>query len=91
MSKSRSNNDKPFYVDVGTSIVAVRCASNHDVLMQYDYSLCPNSLNFAKGICNRMNMEVEFGRPPMNCDIGNALELMKQAVAEAAGESEVAK
>ena len=57
---SRSNHDKPFYVDVGTSIVAIRCASNHDVLMRYDYSLSPNALNFAKGICDRMNREVEL-------------------------------
>lgn len=60
---SRSNYDKPFYVDVGTSLVAVRCASNHDMLMRYDYSLHPHSLDFAKGICDRMNREVEFVRP----------------------------
>lgn len=69
---SRSNFDKPFYVDVGTSIVAIRCASNHDVLMRYDYSLSPNSLNFAKGMCNRMNREVELSRPLRNCDVGTA-------------------
>lgn len=34
---SRSNYDKPFYVDVGTSIAAVRCASNSDVLCRYDH------------------------------------------------------
>ena len=33
---SRSNYDKPFYVDVGTSIVAIRCASNHDVIWRKD-------------------------------------------------------
>ena len=69
---SRSNYNKPFYVDVGTSIVAIRCASNHDVLMRYDYSLRPNSLNFAKGMCNRMNREVEICRPQRNCDVGTA-------------------
>ena len=67
---SRSNYDKPFYVDIGTSMVAIRCASNHDVLMRYDYSLRPNSLNFAKGMCNRMNREVEIGKPLRNCDVG---------------------
>lgn len=36
----RSNYDKPFYVDVGTSIVAIRCASNHDVIIRYDYVWC---------------------------------------------------
>lgn len=71
---SRSNFDKPFYVDVGTSVVAIRCESNHDVLMRYDYSLRPNSLNFAKGMCNRMNREVEISRPLRNCDVGTAEE-----------------
>lgn len=71
---SRSNHDKPFYVDVGTRLVAVRCASNHDVLMRYDYSLHPHSLDFAKGICDRMNKEVELRRPLRNCDVGTAEE-----------------
>lgn len=31
---SRSNYDKPFYVDVGISMVAIRCASNHDVIVE---------------------------------------------------------
>lgn len=75
---SRSNFDKPFYVDVGTSIAAIRCASNHDVLMRYDYSWHPNSLDFAKGLCNRMNKEAEIGRPPRNCDVGTAEEQAKK-------------
>ena len=75
---SRSNHDKPFYVDVGTRLVAVRCASNHDVLMRYDYSLHPHSLDFAKGICDRMNKEVELSRPPRNCDVGTAEEQAKK-------------
>ena len=74
MSRSRSNNGTPFYVDVGTSFAAIRCASNHDVLMRYNHSLCPHSLNFAKGMCDRMNREVEFGRPLRNCDVGTAEE-----------------
>ena len=67
---SRSNIDNPFYVDVGTSIVAIRCASNHDVLMRYNYLLRPNSLNFAKGMCNRMNREVEISKAQMPYEEG---------------------
>lgn len=68
---SRSNNGKPFYVDVGTSIVAVRCASNHDVLVQYDYGWHPSTLELAKEVCDRMNREVEIGKPLRNCDVGS--------------------
>ena len=35
---SRRNTDKHFYVDVGTSIAAVRCQSNRDVLIRFDNS-----------------------------------------------------
>lgn len=71
---SRSNYDKPFYVDVGTSVVAIRCASNHDVLVRYDRVLHPQILNFAKGVCDRMNSEFEaalkrerlLSKPPEN-------------------------
>ena len=80
---SRSNYDKPFYVDVGTSIVAIRCASNHDVLMRYDYSLRPHSLNFAKGMCNRMNREVGILDKQMERIVRDAIlsyeELYKEA------------
>jgi len=71
---SRSNYGKPFYVDVGTSIVAIRCASNHDVLVQYDFAWNPPTLHLAKGICDRMNREAEIGRPLRNCDVGTAEE-----------------
>ena len=71
---SRSNYDKPFYVDVGTSIVAVRCASNHDVVLQYDHSLHPSVIKFARDACDRMNKEAEIGKPPRNCDVGTAEE-----------------
>lgn len=54
---SRSNYDKPFYVDVGTSIVAVRCASNHDVVLQYDHSWRPGAIELAENACARMNKE----------------------------------
>lgn len=57
---SRSNYDKPFYVDVGTSIVAVRCASNHDVILEYDHSRHPSVIELAKTVCDRMNKEAEI-------------------------------
>ena len=71
---SRSNYDKPFYVDVGTSIVAVRCASNHDVVLRYDHSLHPSVIKFARDACDRMNKEAEIGKPLRNCDVGTAEE-----------------
>ena len=71
---SRSNYDKPFYVDVGTGIVAIRCASNSDVIFEYDYRRCPQVIQFAKDACNRMNREVEICRPLRNCDVGTADE-----------------
>ena len=71
---SRSNYDKPFYVDVGTSIVAVRCASNHDVILRYDHSLHPSVIKFARDACDRMNKEAEIGKPIRNCDVGTAEE-----------------
>ena len=71
---SRSNYNKPFYVDVGTSIVAVRCASNHDVVLQYDHSRHPSVIELAETVCDRMNKEAEIGRPRRNCDVGTAEE-----------------
>lgn len=56
---SRSNYDKPFYVDVGTSVVAIRCASNDDVLVSYDFTGYPFRLKLAKDMCERMNSEFE--------------------------------
>lgn len=75
---SRSNYNKPFYVDVGTSVVAIRCASNHDVIVEYDYGLHPYTLNLAKDLCDRMNREVEIGRPRRNCDVGTVEERAKR-------------
>ena len=71
---SRSNYDKPFYVDVGTSIAAIRCASNNDVIFEYDYTKCPQVIQFAKDACDRINREVEISRPLRNCDVGTAEE-----------------
>ena len=75
---SRSNHDKPFYVDVGTSIVAVRCASNHDIVLRYDHSRHPSVIELAETVCNRMNKEAEIGRPRRNCDVGTAEEQSKR-------------
>ena len=71
----RSNYDKPFYVDVGTSIVAVRCASNHDVVLEYDHARMPYAIELAEKACDRMNREAEIGRPRRNCDVYTADEL----------------
>lgn len=71
---SRSNFDKPFYVDVGTSCIAIRCASNHDVIRTFCLIALPHTLELAKEICDRMNKEAEIGRPPRNCDVGTAAE-----------------
>lgn len=71
---SRSNYDKPFYVDVGTSIVAIRCASDHDVVFRYDHALHPSSIELAEAACDRINKEAEIGRPRRNCDVGTAKE-----------------
>lgn len=57
---SRSNYDKPFYVDVGTSIVAIRCASNHDVVCRRDHGIHPTSIKLMRDACDRMNLEFEL-------------------------------
>lgn len=57
---SRSNTDKPFYVDVGTSIVAIRCQSNHDVIDRINYVRLGNVyIEMANNMCDRMNAEVD--------------------------------
>ena len=57
---SRSNIDKPFFVDVGTSIAAVRCQSNRDVLDHFDHvRLGKAGIEMAKKMCDRMNAEVD--------------------------------
>ena len=57
---SRSNIDKPFFVDVGTSIAAVRCQSNMDVLDRFDHvSLGNAGIEMAEKMCDRMNAEVD--------------------------------
>ena len=57
---SRSNYDKPFFVDVGTSIAAVRCQSNSDVLDRFDHvRMGKAGIEMAEKMCDRMNEEVE--------------------------------
>ena len=57
---SQSNIDKPFYVDVGTSIAAVRCQSNRDVLYRFDHvSIGKAGIEMANNMCDRMNAEVD--------------------------------
>lgn len=57
---SRSNYDKPFYVDVGTSIVAVRCASNHDVVFWDDHVRRGKwAIKEAERVCARLNAETD--------------------------------
>ena len=75
---SRSNYDKPFYVDVGTSIVAIRCASNRDVVFRRDHADHPYVIKIAEEACDRMNQEAEIGRPLRNCDVGTAEEQAKR-------------
>ena len=57
---SRSNNDKPFYVDIGTSIVAIRCASNHDVVERMDHEWNKGAIPYIESVCDRMNREAEL-------------------------------
>ena len=57
---SRSNIDKPFFVDVGTSIAAVRCQSNMDVLDRFDHVMLGKAgIEMANNMCDRMNAEVD--------------------------------
>ena len=63
---SRSNFDKPFYVDVGTSIAAIRCASNHDVVCSIDHHGWKNSIELLEKDCDRMNQEAERFYVPTN-------------------------
>ena len=64
----------PFYVDVGTSVVAVRCASNHDVIWRADHGLGGKSwIDEAKRICARMNEEAQHS-------VGNGAKMREALV-----------
>ena len=82
MSKFKKDCN-PFYVDVGTSIVAVRCASNHDVLMRYDYSWNPHLLNLAKEVCDRMNKEAKVEAEQIERIVRDAILSYEQLYKEA--------
>lgn len=79
---SRSNYDKPFYVDIGTSIAAVRCASNHDVVYRRDHILYNGAIKEVEELCDRLNKECELflktqaalAIPPRNGEVGTAKE-----------------
>ena len=57
---SRSNYDKPFYVDVGTSIAAIRCASDGDVIDGMDHHGQKYVIKIIEDKCDRMNREFEL-------------------------------
>ena len=75
---SRSNYDKPFYVDVGTSIVAVRCASNHEAVYEYDFTQCPQIIKLTEDTCDRMNKEVEIYNSDNYAKLREALIKVKE-------------
>jgi hypothetical protein len=57
---SRSNYGKPFYVDVGTSIAAVRCASDREIVAMYDHGRAGRwAIEEAERICDKLNSEVK--------------------------------
>ena len=55
--KYKKNTDNPFYVDIGTSVVAIRCSSNHDVVHRLDHAHSTGSIDYLKQMCARMNEE----------------------------------
>ena len=80
---SRSNIDKPFYVDVGTSIAAVRCQSNMDVLDRFDHvRLGKAGIEMAEKMCDRMNEEVEKFMAAKDAEIEKLRALVKELADE---------
>lgn len=55
--KYKKNTDNPFYVDIGTSVVAIRCSSNHDVVHWLDHVYRKGSIDYLEQMCARMNEE----------------------------------
>ena len=78
-----SKDGKPFYVDVGTSVVAIRCASNHDVLGRYDHVWRPNTIEYAKFVCDRMNKEVAIEAAKIERIVRDAILSYEQLYKEA--------
>ena len=78
---SRSNYDKPFFVDVGTSIAAVRCQSNLDVIDSFCHiSMGKAGIDMAEKTCARMNAEVELVMAAKDAEIAKLHELVKELV-----------
>lgn len=64
---SRSNYDKPFYVDVGTSIAAIRCASDDYVIDWMDHHGYKDIIKIIEDKCDRLNQEAkQFYAPTGN-------------------------
>lgn len=57
---SRSNYDKPFYVDMGKDIASIRCASNGDVIDSLDHNGSEHAIKIIERTCERMNREFEL-------------------------------
>ena len=80
---SRSNIDKPFYVDIGTSIAAVRCQSNMDVLDRFDHvRLGKAGIEMAEEMCDRMNAEVDKFMAAKDVEIAELRECLKMAIVD---------
>lgn len=77
---SRSNYDKPFYVDVGTSIAAIECASNGDVVDWMDHHGQKEIIKIIEDKCDRLNQEAKQFYAPT----GNAAA-MREALMEIKG------
>ena len=77
---SRSNYDKPFFIDVGTSLVAVRCQSNMDVIYTFDHRIGKYGIEMAEKMCDRINAEVELVMAAKDAEIAKLRELVKELV-----------
>ena len=84
---SRSNIDKPFFVDVGTSIAAVRCQSNMDVLDRFDHVMLGKAgIEMANNMCDRMNAEVDKFIAAKDAEIVRLRSLVEGLLAASATE-----
>ena len=75
---SRSNYDKPFYVDVGTSVAAIRCASNHDIVDSLDHNGSKYAIMIVEKTCELMNREVEISTEKQNREIAQMREALER-------------
>ena len=67
----------PFYVEVGTSIAAIRCTSNHDVIDRCDRTMYGKGvIDDIKRLCVRMNEEAaKWNQPVTKCNGLNAAKM----------------